>query len=83
MVTVSYTHLQGNLKVIVKTVYLGIDLHHFTDQLEFGMQDTSIGLQVDLISLAGLGTLGDEHFAVVHIHALAGKTYQIDLQRCV
>ena len=59
-----------NLEIPVEAVDFRVHLPHFRNEAELRMKRAGIALQFDMVGLAGFGAPGDEHFPVVHIHAL-------------
>ena len=70
--------LQGDLHVIVQALDLGVDLPQVHQQVQLGMQDAGVGLQVNAVGPAGLGLAGQQHVPMVHVSALGDHTVHKD-----
>ena len=62
--------LQRHNHIVVKTLNFGVDFPQVYNQVEFGMQDSGVGLQFQTVLLTALGAAVQQDVAVVHIHAL-------------
>ena len=66
--------LQRHNHIVVKTLNFGVDFPQVYNQVEFGMQDSGVGLQLQTVLLTATGATIQQDIAVVHIHALCHFT---------
>ena len=62
---------QGNLDVVIQAIDFRVHLLHFGHETEFRVHNARVGLQINGVSVAGLGTIRQLQLPMVHIGALA------------